>query len=157
MGSRSKGKTTKKLKKLSRDSSNRRTETTVQAVVQKYHHSGPLPMPEQLAQYEAYCPGAADRIIRMAENQAAHRQEIEKIVVRQQARNSMVGLLFGFLIGMTAILSGAWVASAGYSWEGFATSFAGLGSLVGVFVYGKKVNQDELKEKKELMRERDGD
>jgi len=120
--------------------------------VQEYLHRGPLPVPEQLAKYEATLPGAADRIIKMAETQALHRQSLEKATVQQQARNSMLGLIFGFLIGMTAILSGAWVANAGYSWEGLATSFAGLGSLVGVFVYGKKANQDELREKMEMMK-----
>ena len=120
-------------------------------VLQQYIHQGPLPPPEQLLKYEEACVGAAERIITMAEIQARHRQELEKITIKRQTRNSTLGLLFGFVIGMTAIISGAWVSMAGYSWEGFATSFAGLGSLVGVFVYGKKANQEELREKKQLM------
>lgn len=40
--------------------------------------SGPLPQPEDLQRYDAIVPGAADRIIAMAETQALHRQDIEK-------------------------------------------------------------------------------
>ena len=40
--------------------------------------SGPLPPPNIIKGYEDILPGAADRILSMAENQAKHRQEIEK-------------------------------------------------------------------------------
>ena len=39
--------------------------------------SGPLPPPEMLAQYEEILPGAAERILSMAERQAEHRQKLE--------------------------------------------------------------------------------
>src|SRR5258705_11795241 len=35
-------------------------------------YQGPLPPPENFAAYEHVLPGAADRILKMAENQAAH-------------------------------------------------------------------------------------
>ena len=38
--------------------------------------TGPLPPPEQLAQYEQIIPGAADRILRMTENNSDHRIEL---------------------------------------------------------------------------------
>ena len=40
--------------------------------------SGPLPPPEMLAQYEEILPGAAERILSMAERQAEHRQKMER-------------------------------------------------------------------------------
>ena len=40
--------------------------------------SGPLPPPEMLAQYEEILPGAAERILSMAERQAEHRQKMEQ-------------------------------------------------------------------------------
>lgn len=39
---------------------------------------GPLPPPEILQGYEAAFPGAAERILRMAEDQGAHRRDMEK-------------------------------------------------------------------------------
>ncbi len=46
---------------------------------------GPIPPPAVLEAYESLVPGAAQRILKMAENQASHRQEIEKIVVKAGA------------------------------------------------------------------------
>jgi uncharacterized membrane protein len=40
-------------------------------------HSGPLPPPEDLAKYNMIVPDAAERILRMAEKQQAHRMELE--------------------------------------------------------------------------------
>ena len=48
---------------------------------------GPIPPPSVLEAYEKILPGAAERILKMAENQSTHRQEIEKIVVRSGARD----------------------------------------------------------------------
>jgi uncharacterized membrane protein len=51
----------------------------VQAMMQSF--SGPLPPPEALERYNQVLPGAAERIISMAESQHAHRQELEKKVI----------------------------------------------------------------------------
>lgn len=40
--------------------------------------SGPIPPPQTMAGYETALPGSADRILKMAEEQSAHRQEMEK-------------------------------------------------------------------------------
>lgn len=47
-------------------------------------HSGPLPAPEDLAHYEEICPGAADRIISMAEQNMDHRQGLEATLVARE-------------------------------------------------------------------------
>ena len=49
-------------------------------------YQGPLPPPGALAQYEAACPGAADRIIAMAERQAKHRQDAEMVYATAEVR-----------------------------------------------------------------------
>jgi len=51
-----------------------RRQTMMQAEI----HQGPLPHPEVLRQYDQLSPGAADRIITMAEGEAAHRREMER-------------------------------------------------------------------------------
>jgi len=47
-----------------------------QIVAQQFQ--GPLPPPALLKQYEENFPGAAERIFKMAEKQAEHRQTLEK-------------------------------------------------------------------------------
>jgi len=46
-------------------------------IIQQKFHQGPIPPSEELANYDRIAPGAAERIIRMAEEQAAHRRELE--------------------------------------------------------------------------------
>jgi uncharacterized membrane protein len=40
--------------------------------------SGPIPPPDLLERYNQIIPEGADRILKMAEKQSAHRQKIEK-------------------------------------------------------------------------------
>ena len=61
------------------------------AAFQFSHFSGPLPSPEALGKYEQICPGSADRIIKMAEGQAAHRQALETNTIAEQVRQSSRG------------------------------------------------------------------
>jgi uncharacterized membrane protein len=119
--------------------------------VTRQSFSGPIPPPQILAQYDQIVPGAAERILKMAETQEVHRHGIEKKVIDSGISNSQRGMIFGFLIGMTAIVSGAVVAGmngvaavAG----GAVISTGGLVSLVGVFVYGAKIRKEEREEKK---------
>jgi len=60
----------------------------MQIAVAEYRHSGPIPDPMTLKGYNDVCPGAADRIIAMAETQAKHRQEMEKTVVNSRSSDS---------------------------------------------------------------------
>lgn len=47
-------------------------------------HSGPLPAPDDLARYEAISPGAADRIISMAEANMNHRHTMDRTIVASE-------------------------------------------------------------------------
>lgn len=101
-------------------------------------HSGPLPSPEQLLRYNDAVPDAADRIIRMAETQLEHRIQNEKLAIRTQARNSTLGIISAFLIGMTIVFCATFLVWSGHSITGFSTLVVGIGSLVGVFIYKKE-------------------
>jgi len=46
--------------------------------VQQVQWSGPLPPPEALEKFNAVIPNGADRIVKMAEAEQAHRHEYEK-------------------------------------------------------------------------------
>ena len=48
---------------------------------------GPLPTPEELFQYNHLIPGAADRIIAMAERELAHRTNIDDLSTRADIRH----------------------------------------------------------------------
>lgn len=49
--------------------------------------SGPLPTPEELFNYQQLIPGAADRIIAMAEREQAHRMNMEDLQSRSDIKH----------------------------------------------------------------------
>lgn len=47
-----------------------------QSLIRAEHFEGPMPPPDLLRQYEEIIPGAADRILRLTENERANRYDI---------------------------------------------------------------------------------
>jgi uncharacterized membrane protein len=141
----------KHSKELRRLNASRQREqfnpTGFQITASAAHFSGPIPPPEILIRYNEASPGAADRIIAMAENQSQHRQELEKKVIETNCRTQKTGPMFGFVICMTAILGGIYLIHDGKSGQGLAAIIAALTSLAVVFVVGKKKQERELAQK----------
>lgn len=119
-----------------------------QMVIQSSRFTGPLPPPEQLKGYEEVLPGAADRIIKMAEDQAHHRQQIETMVVKSNSRDSIFGIICAFVLGLVLIGGGIYLALKGHSY-GPWLSIGGFATLAGVFVYGTSSNRKERAQKRE--------
>ena len=111
------------------------------------HFAGPLPLPEHLSEYERVSPGAAERIIRMAESQADHRRTTESKIIDAGIRLASGGQIFAFVIGMTALLGGIGLMAFDKSITGVATSLSALATLVGVFVWSERLKSRELNEK----------
>jgi uncharacterized membrane protein len=116
-------------------------------ILAQLSRSGPIPDAEQLEKYDKIQPGAADRIIAMAEKQSAHRQEIEKTVIKAKSLNSTLGVVFAFLLGAGTIFGGVFLAYNGQGWPGAVLGSAGLIGLVSVFIYGTKSASNERVEK----------
>lgn len=117
------------------------------SVSTEYRHSGPIPDPMTLERYELLLPGAADRILTMAENQSEHRRDIERIVIKSRARDSLLGVIFGFILAIMTIVAGTYVVIKGYTWSGTILGSAGLVGLVSVFVYGTRSARKERNSK----------
>jgi len=98
------------------------------------HFSGPLPHPNILERYNEIVPGAAERILQSFEKQTKHRQDIERGVIRTDNFKSILGLVFGFIIAMSAILGGVYTALKSHPFLGGTLSFAGLALIIGAFV-----------------------
>ena len=133
-------------------SQNNNGNSTREVVLTKQElFSGPLPHPDILARFDAVVPGAAERIIKMAENQSAHRIEIEKKVINSDIVNSKRGQIFGFVVAIFGLLSSFVLVLKGYQVVGTLLGGATLVSLVGVFVYGSESRKSERKEKNDNM------
>lgn len=64
---------------------------------------GPIPSPDALAAYESLQPGAADRMIAMAEREQQHRFDMERIEAQAPFIAARRGQLLGFLIAAIVI------------------------------------------------------
>jgi len=84
-------------------------------------YSGPIPPPAMLPEFEAVSPGAAKQIpgaakqilgaakqiLAQFEEQTRHRLSLEKKALDSDIGRSYAGLVAGFVVSMTAIVSGA--------------------------------------------------
>jgi uncharacterized membrane protein len=97
-----------------------------------------IPSPELLSKYNSVMPGLADRIISQAEQQTAHRHYIEKKHLNANICKSILGLVFGFLIGLLGVGGGMYLTYMGFNVIGIIFSSATLVSLVMAFIYGSQ-------------------
>lgn len=119
------------------------------AVFSAIQYSGPLPPAEQLQAYEEILPGAADRIIKMAEDQAFHRRTQEEKMVNSSCGDSRLGLWLGFTIGLCALVLSGTIAIFADTTLGSLLGFVSITSLVGVFVYGSRQKRQASEEGKD--------
>jgi len=83
----------------------------------------------------------------MAEKQSEHRQAIETVFVTSNARNSTLGVIFAFAIGLFTIFGGVFLAYKGIEWPGAVIGSTGVIGLVSVFIYGTRSSKKERSEK----------
>lgn len=75
-------------------------------------HKGPLPLPEDLMKYNQICPGAAQRIIKMAENE----QKVFNKLRLKEYRNYRAGMVLGFISFIFLVCLTGWALYLGQSW-----------------------------------------
>jgi len=123
-------------------------------------HQGPLPPARTLAGYEKVLPGAAERVVRMAEIEQEHRHamqkqqqekslELQKTAVNAQISIDKTGQLYAFIIAMAILVISAILAFLGH--EGIASVLVGVDmvGLAAVFITGKIVGQKSNSENDE--------
>lgn len=108
------------------------------AGVIEQHFSGPIPPPNIIEGYENVLPGAADRIIKMAEQQSSHRQQMEQVKVHAESRDSFLGVIFAFILGIgclgACIIMVIKVPVAAGAICGSVIGVTGIGSIVSSFL-----------------------
>ena len=117
---------------------NEEVKQVVSQVIAEMEFRGPIPPPNIINGYEQILPGAADRILSMAEQQSAHRQELEKKMIKSEARDSLLGVIFAFMLGLGCLVGGAIIVinvpeSAG-AISGALLGATGIGSLTASFL-----------------------
>jgi len=122
---------------------NQTRETTITGV----SFQGPIPPPQLLAQYNDVIPDAAERILRMAENQSEHRMGLEKAVIHSDIKRSFWGLAAGFTVAMSGMASSFALILNNHSLEGSILGGGVLVTLVSTFVTGTYSKRKERENK----------
>ena len=104
-------------------------------VSQSKFHQGPLPAPEDLFRYEKICPGAADRIIKMAEKEQKYLNKLRY----KEYRSLRMGLIFGF-ISFIALIALTFSAIY-YDKPWIAAVLIAAASTCGLFINQKNSNK----------------
>ena len=111
--------------------------------------SGPIPPPAILAGYENIHKGAADRIIKMAEDQLSHRHTIEKNVINSNIKNEGKGMLLTFILNIVLMVAGFILLLFDKSIAGYFAIFVPTVFNVGNYIYNKGRENSVKKEDKE--------
>lgn len=131
-----------------KDSTERQMERAVANVFQSEFH-GPIPPPNIIKGYEEVVPGAADRIITMAENQAKHRQTMEATMIKAESRDSLLGVLFAFILGVGCLVASAIIVVAvpdkTGAISGAAVGVTGMVSIIATFINGTRSTSSKNK------------
>lgn len=116
--------------------------------------SSPLPPPQLLQEYERACPGAGERIFRMAEAEQQHRHALQQQALRADLEdlqrthgNTARGQLLGFGVVVAALAAAVVIAVYSTAWGAPVAAgiigAGGLTSLVYVFIRGQRHRQEE--------------
>lgn len=126
----------------------RRLESRIMAlsVTQRVEQtSGPIPSPASLAEYDALMPGLADRIVKMAEGESAHRRDLEKQLLTARIDDmkdyraaERTGQHYALAIATLIITLGFIAIFCGHPMSGGILGGSTIVSLVGLFIYGRE-------------------
>lgn len=120
---------------VGRDKAPQVTAQVVALISERF--SGPIAHPRHLREYEDISPGAADRIIRMAEEALNHQKRMEEMSLVGDIQDVKDGRFYGFCA--LIILIFAALASGLYGQQALALAFLGTGVIgtIGAFINGK--------------------
>lgn len=111
---------------------------------EQWQFNSPLPPPEVLERYEQIIPGFGERVMTQWESQTNHRQQLEKTVITGQTKLQTRGQVFAAVIGIGGLIAAAVVGVWGSSAAAVAIASVDIGTLAGVFIYGKNRQGEDL-------------
>lgn len=97
-----------------------------------------MPLPDFFQAYEHTLPGAADRILTMAEKQQEHRHLQQSVRLTLDGARERRGQWMGFLVAVSGIIGGVTLIMFDKPVAGFTTLVGAIGSIVGLFVWSRR-------------------
>ena len=124
------------------------TELVSEQVSIRQSFQGPLPPPGLLAKYNEAFPGCAERIVAMTEQQLTHRHALESRVVDGKLATERTGQNLAFVLVLCALVVGAGLIAFDKDAGGLAAIIGALASVVAIFVYGRRKEAEERRQKR---------
>ncbi len=112
----------------------------VEAVSVQTAYSGPIPPAQELEGYNAVVPGAAERILLMAEKNQQHQIDIETLALNSARKEARRGQIFAFLITVLAFSSSIAAMIMGFPSVASVIGGTTVVSLAYVFIKGRDHN-----------------
>ena len=114
-------------------------------------YSGLLPPPEMLARYNDAVENGAERIVRLVENQSAHRIELENKALDADIGRGKLGLRAGIALMLMAFGLGGYLVYANDVMWGVIVVCVTVAFIGGAFIYGTASQRQERKERVEIL------
>lgn len=106
-------------------------------------YSGPLPHPQILKQYAEVSEKFPDEILKMAKEEAEFRHEYDKKEQHMRSRDSLIGMIFSFVLCSLLIVLGTLVALKSSPAAGTILSGLGIGSVVITLIKGTRPDKKQ--------------
>jgi uncharacterized membrane protein len=100
-----------------------------------------------LERYNAAIPNGADRIMKMAEEQAKHRQALENTVINGNVAAQAHGQIGAVVVVVTGLICGTVLIALDKPVGGFVTIIGSLTTMAGVFLYARRAQERERRER----------
>lgn len=104
------------------------------SVISIKNHSGPLPDPESLIEYDKVITNGADRIMAMAEAEQSFRHKQHSNIANRTLNQSSTGQKLGFILALLLILGGLFLIYTGKSLEGMASVLVPAAAIATAFL-----------------------
>ena len=106
-----------------------------------------------LGEYDQVVPGMARELIDANREQRHHRMKLEARSVNHNIIQAYVGQASALGVTIAALTFGYRIVVLGYDVADFFLGFSGIASLVAVFIYGKRQQRRDLRDKEPPSKE----
>lgn len=105
---------------------------------EEHSFSGPLPRPEDLAKYEQIVPGAAERIIKMAEDEMKHRHNNENRLTKGMIWTTYLSIVFAFFVALALAGLSFYLAYKGHHAASASVAVGSIAAVISAFMLKSK-------------------
>lgn len=116
-------------------------------------HSGPLPSPKVMEEYERTLPGAAADIMGMAKQQMNHRHALETKAIEGKEGRANRAPAFGIAALFLVCLTGVSFAYLHYAPAGISVVFGGLVTIVIAIITGRASTKRQAKQRDKILKD----